>query len=68
LSDAPWSVRILGERRLNFIYLDKSKLSKADAGYIDSLPSLFPEAEQIQVAEPGWTTCWPPEDLASFFD
>ncbi len=66
--NAPWSVRVLGEKRLNFIYLDKSKLSASDADYIDLLPSLFPEAKGIHVHEPGLSTCWPPEDLASFFD
>jgi hypothetical protein len=68
LRDVPWSVRALGERRLNFIHLDKGKLSKEDARYIDSLQSLFPEAEGVHVQEPGFSTCWPPEDLASFFD
>lgn len=65
-ADAPWILRLQGETRLAYIHLDKSKLSENDISRIDSLPSLFPEAHQVQIVEPGWTTCWPPTDPGSF--
>src|SRR4051794_19913421 len=53
-ADAPWGLRILGESRLGFIHLDKSKLSEADIPRLNSLLSLFPEASHVQIEEPGW--------------
>jgi len=58
----PWNLRLMGEAPLFYIHLDKTKLTEADVDRINSLPALFPEAFQIQVSEPGWTTCWPPLD------
>jgi hypothetical protein len=64
--DAPLSLRIFGESRLAYIYLDKSSLSEEDFPLIDSLPRLFPEAQQVQIVERDWTTCWPPANRRSF--
>ena len=65
-AEAPWSLRLFGESRLVYIYLDKSKLSESDIARIDQLPVLFPEAKQVQIGEPGWMTCWPPADPPAF--
>lgn len=65
--NTPWSLRVLGERPLYWIVLDKSKLTPRDAARIDGLQSLFPEAEGIHIEEPGWTTRWPPTDSSEFW-
>jgi hypothetical protein len=64
---APWSLRLMGERRLVYVILDKSKLSEADSPLLDSLQTLFPEASGIHIEAPGVTYCWPPEDRDTFF-
>jgi hypothetical protein len=64
--NAPWSIRILGEERLPFITLEKSKLSESDIPRIDSLHALFPEANGVQVHQPGLSTRWPPENRTTF--
>lgn len=63
----PWSLKILGERPLYFIFLDKGKLSPQDAARIDSLQGLFPEAEGVHIEESRWTQRWPPKDVAGYF-
>ena len=65
--DVQWTLAIFGERPLNFIFLDKSKLSKRDCAQLDALQTLFPEAAGIHIEEPGLTTRWPPQDMDSFF-
>jgi hypothetical protein len=65
-TDVPWSLRLLGETRLAYIHLNKSKLSEADIPRIDSLEALFPEATGVHVQEPGFVTCWPPLDRRAF--
>src|SRR6187549_3238791 len=50
----PWGLRLLGETRLAFIHLDKSKLTEADIPRINSLLALFPEANDagVHVVDP----------------
>ena len=64
---APWSLRLMGEPRLVYVILDKSKLADADIPRLDSLQGLFPEATGIHIEGPGVTYCWPPEDRHAFF-
>ena len=64
----PLIVRISGAPQVPFIYLDKAKLSNSDAEYIDSLQSLFPEAEGIHIHGPGGLHRWPPEDPDEFLN
>lgn len=65
--DIPWSLKILGERPLHYIFLDRSKLTPQDAARIDSLQGLFPEVEGIHIQEPRWTQRWPPEEVEKYF-
>src|SRR5205823_1496989 len=44
-TEAPRSLRLLGESRLAYIRLDKSTLREADIPHINSLHALFPEAK-----------------------
>jgi hypothetical protein len=64
----PWGLKVLGERSLNYIILNKSKLTRQDGARLDSLRRLFPEAHGIHISEPGWCTCWPPTDVNQFWD
>jgi hypothetical protein len=64
---APWPLRMMGERRLVYVILDKSKLSQHDSSRLDSLQKLFPEASGIHIETPSVTYCWPPEDRNAFF-
>ena len=64
--DAPLGLRLLGESRLAYIILDKSRLSERDAGRLNSLQALFPEADGVHVQEPGWTHRWPPVDPIAY--
>jgi len=64
---APWSLRLMGETRLVYVILDKSKLTEADIPRLDSLQATFPEATGIHIEGPGVTYCWPPEDRHAFF-
>jgi hypothetical protein len=65
--ELPLSLRILRERPLYYIHLDKSKLTPHDAARIDSLQRLFPEADGIHIQEPRWTQRWPPDDVEEYF-
>ncbi len=64
----PWSLRILGERPLHYINLDKSKLTVQDVDRIDDLQMLFPEADGVHIQEPLLSQRWPPEDVNAYFD
>jgi len=64
--EAPWSLRLLGESRLAFIRLDKSKLCEADIPRLNSLHALFPEAPGVDIDEPGLVLRWPPLDAPAF--
>lgn len=65
-ADAPWSLGLLGETRLAYIQLDKSKLSEADIPRLDSLQALFPEANGVHIDEPGFCWRWPPPDPRAY--
>jgi hypothetical protein len=55
-ADVPWTLRVLGERRLYYIKLDGNKLTKADIPRIDWLKRLFPECSDILIYDHGWAT------------
>jgi hypothetical protein len=66
---APWSLRKFSEPSLAYIHLDKNKLSEADIPKIDSLQSLFPEANGVFVNdEPGWVHRWQPGDSHGYMN
>jgi hypothetical protein len=65
-AEAPWSLRLLGESRLAFIRLDKSKLTEADIPRLNALHALFPEAPGVDINEPGIVYRWPPTDPKSY--
>jgi len=66
--NAPLSLRLLvGENRLAYIKLDKSKLSEADIPRLNALHALFPEAEGVDIFEPGAVYRWgPPPDPRAY--
>jgi hypothetical protein len=65
-AEAPCSLRQLGESRLPFIRLDKSKLCEADIPRLNSLHALFPEAPGDDINETGFVYRWPPTDPKAY--
>lgn len=61
-----WSLRLLGERPIHFINLASASLRPSDLAMIDSLQSLFPEADGVHIEFPRKTDRWPPLDIESF--